>query len=779
MSAPGIVLTDEFEAALTHLNAGGHLLLTGKAGTGKSTLIRHFMDGTDRNVVVAAPTGIAALNVNGYTIHRLFSFHSGLSAEAIRRGDYFPGRFAQTLKYLDTLIIDEASMVRADLFDQIAAALEAFGPTPGRPFGGVQIVLVGDLYQLPPVVVEAEKPYFRTVYDSEYFFSARSYAPEHFHSVQLTHIFRQQGDPRLVEILNDVREGILLDDARAELNRLTQPDFEPPLNEFWLTLTTTNRTATHRNHAALDQLPGPEHTSIAELSGDLTGFEAPTDSHLPLKVGAQVMLLTNDDAGRWVNGTIAHITRLSRDGWDLTAEIRLPDGSLEDVFPHTWEVTSPVVTGTTLSHEPIGSFRQLPFRLAWAITIHKSQGQTLDRVVVDLTGGTFADGQLYVALSRCTSMHGLVLRRSVGPRDLKVDQRVRRFLQTDVPASERTHVYLAIHTVGDSGRMWRPRPIRLAAIDDHGATISTLVNPDRDLGDARARYGLTPSDILLAPLLAQAWAAIAPFLEGKIPVGENIDELLGFVDDELKRNGHVSRIPLGIHQPMPTRARGLTAAAHAPDAAIADAIAVRDAFLAASADGGASSTEPPTGQPFPQQAIRPGYLLTPHTDRPPTFTLAHTHPGDERTEADLAEAMAALLRDAAARAPLTPAARSALESVERRYGVVVLAESVRTDVRIDEVLAPGARVCFSGSYFDAQGRFVDKPELELKALQSGLQPVATVTKTRCEALLTAEAGTLSGKAKNARKYGKPIFTVDDFLDWLTRRGEPSGQSAPR
>ncbi|MDT5238951.1 MAG: hypothetical protein QOD97_1149, partial [Mycobacterium sp.] len=190
---PQLVLTDEFKNALALLSGGRHVFLTGKAGTGKSTLIRRFIAETDRNVVVVAPTGIAALNVDGYTIHRLFSFSTTTSLDDVRTGRYYPGRFAKILGSLHTLIVDEASMVRADLFDQVAAALERFGPGPGTPFGGVQIVLVGDLYQLPPVVHEAEVGYLNARYATPYFFSADSFRSEDFPTVALTTVFRQQG----------------------------------------------------------------------------------------------------------------------------------------------------------------------------------------------------------------------------------------------------------------------------------------------------------------------------------------------------------------------------------------------------------------------------------------------------------------------------------------------------------------------------------------------------------------------------------------------------------
>src|SRR5699024_10092280 len=205
-ASSGLTITEEFQAALDHLHAGHHLFLTGKAGTGKSTLIRHYLETTARRTLTVAPTGIAALNVDGYTIHRLFSFPLGVTEETVRSGRYYPGRFAKALKELDTLIVDEASMVRADLFDALTAALELHGPRPGTPFGGVQLVLVGDLYQLPPVVTDREAAWIEERFGTPFFFSARFFDPATFPVVELSTVFRQHGDDSLVHLLNAVRE---------------------------------------------------------------------------------------------------------------------------------------------------------------------------------------------------------------------------------------------------------------------------------------------------------------------------------------------------------------------------------------------------------------------------------------------------------------------------------------------------------------------------------------------------------------------------------------------
>src|SRR6201991_520566 len=573
----GLVLTDEFRDALELLAGGRHVFLTGKAGTGKSTLIRHFMAETDRAVVVVAPTGIAALNVDGYTIHRLFGFRPTTTLDDVRSTPYRPGRFAKTLASLDTLIIDEASMVRADVFDMVAAALSRFGPTPGAPFGGVQIVLVGDLYQLPPVVTDTETAYFSTTYTTPYFFSANSFRRDDFPTVALTTVFRQLGDDRMTAILNEIREGVLLGHAQEQLNARADADFVPPDDEFWLTLAPTNRLVTARNRQHLERLPGDELVHHAKVSGDLSLFDAPVEETLRFKVGAQVMMLNNDQGNRWVNGTIGRVVGVDYDRYGAVVEVEFPDGTSADVTPYTWEASRPVIDGGALRREVVGTFTQLPFKLAWAITIHKSQGQTLDRVIVDLTGGMFSTGQLYVALSRCTSMAGLVLKRPVLPKDLKVDRRIARFLRSAVRDDRvRRYCGIGILTVGDEGRMSRPRPVELAGAFDDGTAVTTLVNPQRDLADARNAFGISVSDVLLAPTLREAWAVIAPMLAGCTPVGAGVDETLGLIDFELKRLGYVTAMPLGVEL-RGARVTGRTALERAQSALAAHSVSDSEA----------------------------------------------------------------------------------------------------------------------------------------------------------------------------------------------------------
>ncbi|SCQ74797.1 AAA family ATPase [Propionibacterium freudenreichii] len=796
----GLVLTAEFRDALTRLARGENLFLTGKAGSGKSTLIRLFMESNERTVVVAAPTGIAALNVDGYTIHRLFSFNTATTTEQVASGDYYPGRFARTLKSLDTLIIDEVSMVRADLFDCLVAALERFGPHPGQPLGGVQLVLVGDLYQLPPVVTEGEREYFSTTYESPWFFSAHAYRRDDFPTVELTTVFRQIGDARLVHLLNAVRDGRLLAAARAELNQRTDPGFEPPIDEFWLTLATTNRIAAARNNRQLARLGGRQYSYRATVTGDATGFDAPADEVVTFAVGAQVMMLTNaqathgegsHDRPRWVNGTIGRIAAVRYDHDEPVVTIALPDGRHEEAGPHVWDITRPVVEGGRLRHEVVGSFTQLPFRLAWAITIHKSQGQTLDHAIVDLSGGTFAEGQLYVALSRCTSLAGLVLARPVLPKDLKADQRIRRFLasaRTSVP--RRGLAFLTVTFVGDEGRMWRPRPLELAVVTDDGRELVTLVNPDRDMGESARDNALSASDVRFAPMLGEAWPAIERCLDGYGLIGVDIDQTLDYLDYELKRGGIVSPMPIGGEAESllsPDEARELDELPTLQRARrLRELVLARRGTGREFPEGSGPRTAAPTTDPwadietFSRAGAADGGPVR-HGDGAEQPAVLLVRDGAQRSfvvdapdmasEADRAAFLAARLRAAASRTVVDDGALAELEQLERQWGVTVITDAMRRPAdSAEQVFVPGARVCFTGSVIDARGTTISRSDMEQLAAEHELVAVPSVTRTRCDVLVAADTASRSGKARKALDLGKPVISAAEFLAWANPAG---------
>ena len=426
---PTIEINPEFARALERIGTGqGNLFITGKAGTGKSTLLEYYRDNATDTPVILAPTGVAALNVGGETVHRFFNFGIDVTPEKVRNSRRRP-RHPGIYKKLKTLIIDEASMLRADLLDCVDMFLRKHGPSTGAPFGGVQMVFVGDLYQLPPVVTGGEREIFRSVYETPYFFSAEALVDGDLEIIELTKVYRQE-DAGFVALLNSVRNDSVGDADVAHLNARVDPAFEPPADVFFISLTTTNRNADRINGNRLASLPGRRCLSLAEISGDFGREQYPTATELAFKTGAQVMMLNNDSVGRWVNGSLGAIE--SVEGWEQgrhAVKIRLrEERAAVNVEPHTWEVIRFVVEAGEISSESVGRFTQLPFRLAWAVTIHKSQGKTFDNVVIDLERGAFAAGQTYVALSRCTSFEGIVLRRPVKRSSIRADWRIQRFL---------------------------------------------------------------------------------------------------------------------------------------------------------------------------------------------------------------------------------------------------------------------------------------------------------------------------------------------------------------
>ncbi len=422
-----IDLTPEFRHALDLLEQGGrHVFITGRAGTGKSTLLQHFRAMTRKNAVVLAPTGVAAVNVGGETIHSFFGFKPDVTPDRVKK----LGASRQKLyRKIDAVVIDEVSMVRADLLDAVARFLELNGRAPGRPFGGVQVILFGDLYQLPPVVQRQEADLFRRHYASPYFFSARSFDSLRLEWVDLSKVFRQT-DEAYLGILNRIRnETVTVEDlARLNVRVRQEPDFDPPADTVFLT--TTNARAQAINRQQLHRLPSKPRTFQASVSGNFAAASFPTERELDLKAGAQVMLLNNDPLGRWVNGTIARIQKIDPRSERLL--VTLPDGSREEVHPYRWEMFHFELdtTAQRLVLVPIGQFVQLPVRLAWAVTIHKAQGLTFDRAILDLSHGTFAHGQLYVALSRVRTLGGLTLTRPVKKGHIFLDRRIQQFVTT-------------------------------------------------------------------------------------------------------------------------------------------------------------------------------------------------------------------------------------------------------------------------------------------------------------------------------------------------------------
>ena len=427
-----IEINPQFDAALQLMEkTDRNIFLTGRAGTGKSTLLAHFCKTTDKKPIILAPTGVAALNVKGQTIHSFFNFYVDVTPQKIRDKKAKPRR-AKLYKKLRTIIIDEVSMVRADLLDCIDVILRMYGPDPTTLFGGVQMIFIGDLYQLPPVVSADERDLFSSHYKTPYFFSAHALRDTPPEIIELDKVYRQK-DPTFINLLNKIRNNSVDDADIKKLNSRHLPTARPPTDDFYITLTTTNARADEINAKHLDDLKGKAHTATAEIKGEFTKEYFPTATELRFKIGAQIMMLTNDTAKRWVNGSIGVIEAIKKDveGHDYVRVRLQDDDDLADVYPYSWEVYRFGVEGDAIVSEPVGTFTQYPFRLAWAITIHKSQGKTFDHVAIDIGRGAFAAGQIYVALSRCTSFEGIVLQTPIPKQNIRTDYRIFDFLTAE------------------------------------------------------------------------------------------------------------------------------------------------------------------------------------------------------------------------------------------------------------------------------------------------------------------------------------------------------------
>ncbi|MBD8104722.1 AAA family ATPase [Plantibacter sp. VKM Ac-2885] len=395
-----------------------HLFVTGRAGTGKSTLLNHLAWNTSKQLAICAPTGVAALNVGGQTIHSLFRLPIGLIADhTIDQND----QTRKLLNSIDTLVVDEVSMVSADLMDAMDRSLRQARQRPREPFGGVQIVLFGDPYQLAPVPGSLEeRAYIADTYRSFWFFDAKVWSETPLQLVELTEIHRQH-EAEFKYLLNGVRHGQVTAEMAGRLNGMGA---RIPPEDGVITLASRNDTVDRINKAALAKLDGKPLTANAEVSGDFGGRAFPADEALDLKVGAQVMFLRNDSERRWVNGTLGTVVKIDSTVW---VEV---DGEQFEVEPATWEKYKYSYSSVTkqLKRDIVAEFTQFPLRLAWAVTIHKSQGKTYDRAIVDLGSRAFSPGQSYVALSRISTLDGLYLSRPLRPSDIIVDTDVKRFM---------------------------------------------------------------------------------------------------------------------------------------------------------------------------------------------------------------------------------------------------------------------------------------------------------------------------------------------------------------
>lgn len=402
------------------------VFLTGKAGTGKSTFLKHVCKVTKKKYVVLAPTGIAAINAGGSTLHSFFKlpFHPLLPDDPNFQGK----KLHDTLKYssdhrkliqnIELVIIDEISMVRADIIDFIDKVLRIYSRNMREPFGGKQVLLVGDIFQLEPVVKADEREIISRFYPNPYFFSARVFQEMELVAIELTKVYRQT-DKVFVGVLDRIRTNTAGSADLQLLNTRCNAPIHKGENDMYITLATRRDTVDHINEQKLAELPGKAVKLQGEIHGEFPENSLPTLMELIVKPGAQVIFIKNDQEKRWVNGTIGTISGLSDDG---IMYVVTEDGKEFDVHKESWSNVRYRYNETEkkIEEEELGTFIQYPIRLAWAITVHKSQGLTFSRAIIDFSGGAFAGGQTYVALSRCTSLEGIQLKREITRADIFV-----------------------------------------------------------------------------------------------------------------------------------------------------------------------------------------------------------------------------------------------------------------------------------------------------------------------------------------------------------------------
>lgn len=485
------------------------IFLTGKAGSGKTTFLKHIVKSTSKKCVVVAPTGVAAINAGGVTMHSFFQLPFGPylpgtqskfnGVEVSDKNSLFRNiRFSRDkrdlLRELELLIIDEVSMVRCDMLDAMDAILRQFRRRYHEPFGGVQILYIGDLYQLPPVAKTEEWEILREHYESPFFFHSHAamQAPPLY--IELKKIYRQS-DPQFIELLNRVRNNNITQEDLQMLNSRYEGRYTPPASENYITLSTHNYKADAVNASELDKLPGKLYRFRGSIDGDFSDKSLPTEIELKLKEGAQVIFIKNDQdqERRYYNGKLAVVSKIREDEITVT----FPDTKNElTIEKETWRNIRYTLNRETekVEEEEIGSFTQYPIRLAWAITIHKSQGLTFHKAVLD-AGNSFAAGQVYVALSRCSTFEGLILQSRISFDSISTDPRVIEFAHREQEANE-----LEALLVHEQQQFWVER---LMKVFDFGLVIEELENfkeglKEKKLPQAKTAFAMVDQLLVVA-----------------------------------------------------------------------------------------------------------------------------------------------------------------------------------------------------------------------------------------------------------------------------------------
>lgn len=761
------------------IDAGENLFLTGRAGTGKSTLLELIVEkqkNAGRMVAVAAPTGVAALNVSGLTIHKLFGFGAESSLGLSR---YRPPAL---LAHLELLVIDEVSMARADLMDMMDLALRRSRKSKSA-FGGLQVLLVGDLFQLPPVVTANEADAVMTNYASPFFFSSKAIEDLKFETLDLPDVFRQS-DQKFISLLNAIRDGSAGEAEIETINDLVVEDVSSSKFDDYITLATTNKIAERINAAKLAQLGGEIHCSYADFGGEFDEKTYKVEIELSFAVGAQVMMLVNRD--NFANGSIARIEEVKYNAaGQPSVRVRFAESNQSAwVGHHRWSILQPRNISGRVENEEIGYFEQLPFKLAWAVTVHKSQGKTFEKVIFDKGRSVFAEGQLYVALSRCRTMEGLALSRPIRRSDLRTSPEVIRFHRSrTMPARAVQKVpitYVGFVETG-GGEYSKLAEISLVRLENgRELRFSSLVNPLRDLADAR-ETGLTAKDLTLAPSSSELGSLVSWFLHGSVLVGEKVGRFL-----HLMGRSPVGETTLGIdiveHTGIRRELVGMTASERAQLARESFAEISRQKFVFSEFDS--------CGEP-----LRLGsYFLSRYLESVTSSEVLVDYLGWESAQAEtwLAADVANTFQKSdefGVSSSKTSAVRDALWAAAQRDGNVTDDElelvrgycafwgtAVPTrDAHLENSilkLSPGTKICLTGEPSKASGDSeLRKSYLRELINEHGLEEVSSVTISRCDLVVAFSSSSMSGKAKRARELGKPLMSAQEFVTLVTKGPE--------
>ncbi|QGU06438.1 DNA polymerase III subunit epsilon [Corynebacterium occultum] len=758
------IRTPETDAALEILHSSAHVLLSGKAGTGKSTLLREYLDSTSGKhkdkILVIAPTGVAALNVGGSTIHKAFGFRPGMYPDDVRGfSNYHPSnQIRSVMKAVSTIIVDEISMVRADLFDMMDLALRQIRGV-NTVLGGVRIILVGDLLQLPPVITDRERAEYFQRWQTPYFFSAHCYPALALESINLQTVWRQN-DEEFIEILNQVREGKVNENALEILNSRVREN--PPTDEGFVTLTSRRRRVAQINQEWLENLGTRIYTSAATFTGEAEENSFPGDIEFRYGEGARVMTVINDPLGRFVNGSMGEIIRAT--GESITVQID-DTLALVELKPHTWEILRPKVTGGVLSSDVIGTVTQFPLILSWAMTIHKSQGKTIPKCIIDLKGGTTTDGQFYVALSRAVSLENLYFTEVVRHANVLADASlVRRILRDSSPERIPERVAFMSCDYVDFGRSQHIASIH-ATVIEHGsitADFGSWLNPMADLGTLTGKYSIPAGGMAANPTIEEFWPLLLRQLNGALVIGDGLATL----ERAVRHQSRELEVDLGVGYDI--HDLGFSPVGEDP---VSRCNSMSTAYLE-------GHFNPTRGTEVRANPTGAGALFIPAWAPSETPILDERQANDndlawvalngegDAAERDIHHAALQIADTARVRNGWTRELHDDLRCRITKTGAAVpeLPQVEESGVDIHEVLLPGARLAFSGG-----GNILGKPrsdeELEELCAEKGLEYKGAVSKTRCDALIALDVATMSTKAKNARKWGKPIFSNDQFNTW--------------